>query len=81
MIRHPPRTWVCHRDLGDLLLAHISPDRGNGNDHYGTSASDHDGVEVCRLVDRGPFHVAYRLLEEARGGGNAGHGRCIAAGM
>jgi hypothetical protein len=77
----PSRTWVCHRDLGDLLFAHISPDWGNGNDQYGSCAANHDGVKVCRLVDRSPLHVSQRLLEEARGGANAGHDRCVAAGM
>jgi hypothetical protein len=71
------RTWVCHGNLLNLLLAHISPDRRYGKHHYGTRAADNDGVEVCGLVDRGPLEVAQRLFEEERGGGDAGHRGCI----
>ena len=80
VMRTSQRTWVCKGNLGDLLLAHISPKWWNRNKHYRTRTADDDGVKVCRLMDRSPFEVAYRLFEEQRGGRN-GHDGGIAVSL
>lgn len=59
---------VCERNLGNWLLAKVSPDGRYCEDEDGTSTSNDDAVEVRRLVDRSPFEVAQRLLVEAGGG-------------
>jgi hypothetical protein len=66
------RTWISHGNLRNLLLAHVSPYRRDRDDQHGTHAADDNAVEVCGLVDRGPFEVVQWALEEERGDGS-GH--------
>jgi hypothetical protein len=72
-IPHPPRTWISQRNLSNLLLAHVSPDRRHRNHHNRSDASHNDRVKVRRLVDRGPLEVSKRLSEEERGSRGASH--------
>ena len=69
-------TRISHRNLSNLLLAHVSPYRRDREHQYGSSQADNDAVEVCGLLDGGPFEVAEGRLEEAWGGGYAGHCVC-----